>query len=99
PTMTAHGFALFDTPIGRCGIAWGSRGVVGGQLPEAREPATRARVLRRLPDAREAPPPPDVQRALAAITALLRGEASDLSTIALDMERVPPFHRRVYEVA
>ena len=33
------------------------------------------------------------------MTALLRGEAADLSTIALDMERVPPFHRRVYEAA
>ena len=97
--MTAHGFTLFDTAIGRCGIAWGGRGVVGVQLPEAGELGTRARVLQRFPDAREAPPPPDVQRALDGITALLRGEVSDLSVIALDMDRVPPFHRRVYEVA
>src|SRR5207247_3617490 len=27
------------------------------------------------------------------------GEASDLSAVALDMERVSPFHRRVYQVA
>ena len=97
--MTAHGFALFDTAIGRCGIAWGARGVVGVQLPEAREVETRARLLRRFPDAREAPPPPDVQRAIDGIVALLRGEASDLSAVALDMERVPPFDRRVYELA
>jgi O-6-methylguanine DNA methyltransferase len=97
--MTANGFALFDTPIGRCGIAWGGRGVAGVQLPEAREPETRARLLQRFPDARESPPPPDVQRALDGIVSLLLGEASDLSTVALDMERVPPFHRRVYEVA
>jgi len=99
PIMTAHGFVLFDTAIGRCGIAWGGRGVVGVQLPEAREPETRARVLRRFPGAREAAPPPDVQRAVDGITALLRGEASDLSAVALDMERVSPFHRRVYQVA
>ena len=97
--MTAHGFTLFDTAIGRCGIAWGRRGVVGVQLPEARELETRARLLGRFPDARQAPPPPDVQRALDGITALLRGEASDLSAVALDMDGVPPFHRRVYEVA
>ena len=30
---------------------------------------------------------------------MLGGEARDLSAIALDMERVPPFHRRVYAVA
>ena len=40
-----------------------------------------------------------MQRALDGIVALLRGEASDLSAVALDMERVPPFHRRVYEAA
>ncbi len=97
--MTAHGFALFDTPIGRCGIAWGERGITGVQLPEAREPETRARLGRRFPGAREAMPPRDVQRAQAAIVALLRGEARDLSKIALDMEQVPPFHRRVYETA
>jgi methylated-DNA-[protein]-cysteine S-methyltransferase len=97
--MTARSFTLFDTMIGRCAVAWGERGVVGVQLPEARELATRARVLARFPDAREAPPPPDVQRALDGIVALLRGEASDLSAVALDMDCVPPFHRRVYEVA
>jgi methylated-DNA-[protein]-cysteine S-methyltransferase len=97
--MGREGFALFDTTIGRCGIVWSGGGVVGIQLPEARETETRARVLRRFPEAREAPPAPDVQRAIDAITALLRGEASDLSGVALDMERVPPFHRRVYAVA
>src|SRR6202043_3637494 len=33
------------------------------------------------------------------IAALLRGEAVDLSAIALDMEGVPPFCGRVYETA
>ena len=96
--MTAHGFALFDTSIGRCGIAWSARGVAGVRLPEAREIATRAHLRRRFPNAREAPPPPDVQRAVDGTVALLRGEASELDAVALDMDRVPPFHRRVYEV-
>ncbi len=97
--MSTHGFTLFDTPVGACGIAWGTRGVVAVQLPEAREIETRARLLQRFPDAREMAPTPEVQVALNAIVALLRGEASDLSSVALDMERVPPFYRRVYEVA
>jgi methylated-DNA-[protein]-cysteine S-methyltransferase len=96
---TAQGFALFDTAIGRCGIAWGERGVAGTQLPEARDSETRARMRRRFPDAREGSPPPDVQRALDAIAALLSGGSSDLDAVALDMEGVPPFHRRVYEAA
>jgi methylated-DNA-[protein]-cysteine S-methyltransferase len=52
-----------------------------------------------VPDAREAPPPPYVERALDAIRALMRGEPSDVSSVALDMNGVPAFRRRVYEVA
>ncbi|MBI4013009.1 MAG: methylated-DNA--[protein]-cysteine S-methyltransferase [Candidatus Rokubacteria bacterium] len=98
-SRVAYGFTLFDTAIGRCGIAWGGRGVVAVQLPEASEVETRARLLRRVRGARQAVPPPDVQCALDGIVGLLRGEARDLSTVALDMTRVPGFHRRVYEVA
>ncbi len=98
-SMRTHGFILFDTAIGQCGIAWSGRGVAGVQLPEVREIETRARVLRRFPGAREALPPPDAQRALDGIVALLCGEASELHTVVLDMDGVPPFHRRVYDVA
>ena len=97
--MSGQGFTLFDTAIGRCGIAWGGRGIVGVQLPEAHSAATRARLLRRFPAARETPPPGDIRLAVDAITALLGGERRDLSALALDMDRVPAFHRRVYEVA
>jgi methylated-DNA-[protein]-cysteine S-methyltransferase len=97
--MMEHGFALFDTDIGPCGIAWGPRGVTGVQLPEASEARTRARLVRRYPHAREAPPPADVRRVIDGIVALLRGEASDLSAAALDMDGLPEFDRRVYEVA
>jgi len=97
--MTAHGFALFDTAIGPCGIAWGAHGIVGVQLPEGRAPETRARLAQRFPDARETAPPPEVARAREHIVALLQGEESDLAGIELDMAGVPPFHRRVYEAA
>ena len=97
--MTATGYALFDTAIGRCAIAWSERGVVSVQLPEARDAATRARIEKNFPGARETAPPSPVQRALEGIGALLRGERAALDEIALDLSRVPPFHRRVYEAA
>jgi methylated-DNA-[protein]-cysteine S-methyltransferase len=97
--MTASGFALFDTAIGRCGVAWSDRGLVGVQLPEASEAETRERMLHRFPVAGEASPPPKIRLAIDGIVALLRGEPNDLSAIPLDMEGVPPFHRRVFEVA
>jgi methylated-DNA-[protein]-cysteine S-methyltransferase len=97
--MPASRFTLFDTAIGRCGIAWGDHGIAAVQLPEASELKTRARLLKRCPGAREAPPPADVQCVLDGIVALLRGEASDLSAVALDLDGVEPFARRVYEIA
>jgi methylated-DNA-[protein]-cysteine S-methyltransferase len=97
--MTAYGFTLFDAAIGRCGVAWSDRGLVGVQLPEAGGTATRERMLQRFPAAAERPPPPQVRLAIDSIVALLQGAPSDLSEIALDMEGVAPFHRRVYEVA
>jgi methylated-DNA-[protein]-cysteine S-methyltransferase len=45
------------------------------------------------------PPPPEIQRAVDAIVSHLDGEPTDLSFIPLDLDGVPDFHRRVYEVA
>ena len=95
--MTACGAALFDTAIGRCGIAWGPRGIVGVQLPEAAG-AERARLLRRSPGAAESAPPPEVRRVIGHIVALLAGESPDLRSALLDMSAIPEFDRRVYDV-
>ena len=97
--MTDHGFALFETAVGLCGVAWGRDGILGVQLPEGDATRTRARLRRRFPDAREAEPPDSVRAAIAAIQALLAGEPRDLSEVALDWTGVGAFERRVYEVA
>jgi methylated-DNA-[protein]-cysteine S-methyltransferase len=96
---TDSGFALFETAIGRCGIVWSERGITGVQFPEGSEQATRNRLQRRFPNAREAAAPPAVQHTIAEITALLAGERRDLSDAVLDCAAVPDFNRRVYEVA
>lgn len=97
--MTAQGFALFDTTIGSCGIAWGDGGVVGVQLPEGSTPKTRARMIARFPGIAESVPPQNIQRIVDEIASLMRGDAVDLSGVSLDMKGVPDFHRRVYEIA
>ena len=97
-TITS-GFAIFETPIGSCGIAWSSRGIAGLQLPEATAEGTRARMRRRWAGVAESAPPPGVQRAIDRVMALLGGEAVDLGDIPLDLEVAPEFHRKVYEVA
>ncbi|HEY0381671.1 MAG TPA: methylated-DNA--[protein]-cysteine S-methyltransferase [Candidatus Elarobacter sp.] len=97
--MNATGFALFPTAIGHCAIAWSGRDIVGSQLPGNDESATRRRMQRRFPDAREAPPPPNVVRAIDGVTALLAGEHDDLSGITLHTSDLAEFDRRVYAAA
>jgi methylated-DNA-[protein]-cysteine S-methyltransferase len=96
--MAGRGYSIFDTGIGRCGIAWGPLGIVGVQLPEAREIETRRRLFLLYPDAREQRPPENVEIAIEGIVALLRGEAADLSDVTLDMTDIPGFNQRVYAV-
>jgi len=96
--MTA-GLALFDTAIGRCGIAWHERGLLGVQLPELSDTRTLSRLSQKAPGARPAAMPENVQHACDAMTALLTGEARDLSFITLDLEHIPAFNRGVYHIA
>jgi methylated-DNA-[protein]-cysteine S-methyltransferase len=97
--MNTPCFALFDTAVGRCAIAWTGRGIAGVRLPGRRDAETRAGLLRDHPGARELPPPPPVRSAINAIVALLNGNGGDLSGVRLDLAGVPPFHRRVYRCA
>ena len=92
-----HGFTIFDTALGRCGIAWGDLGILGVQLPEARELETRRRMYRGYPEAREQRPPPNTEIAIESIVALLRGGDADMSDVALDFSGMPYFNQRVYQ--
>lgn len=99
-TTVEPGFALFETAIGTCALAWGPRGLIGVQLPEDNgEAATRARMRRRFPELTKARPPESAQRAIVAIQALLQGAPDDLSGIELDMSHVSEFHQRIYAIA
>ena len=97
--MAGRGYTIFDTAIGRCGIAWGDLGVVGVQLPEVREIDTRKRLFHLYPEARELRPPVNVEAAIEGIAMLLRGGVSDLSDVTLDMTGIPAFNQRVYAFA
>lgn len=92
-------FALFDTAVGCCGIAWGDAGICGVQLPEAHTAQTRTRMRQRFPGAAEAVPDAQAQTAIRNISAMLRGEPHEVDRLDLDMRGVPAFHQRVYAVA
>lgn len=93
----SRGYALFDTAIGRCAIAWNEAGIARLALPEASEAETRARVSRGQPPFAETGAPPAIDAAVRRITALLDGAKDDLRDLPLDLRGVPGFNRRVYE--
>lgn len=93
--MPDRRFCLFDTALGRCGVAWSERGVTRVALPEASDQALRAR----LAPAVEAPASPTIAGVIAQITEHVRGAPGALETIVLDMAGVPAFYREVYDAA
>lgn len=97
--MRTIGFAVFDTAIGVCGIAWGGSGIVAVRLPERTADKMRARLTQRFPQAQEMAPPDEIQRVIADIVALLSGEPRSFADAPLDMTEVPAFNCRVYEIA
>ncbi len=96
--MSACGFALFDTAIGPCAIAWNDRGIAGVQLPGSSPDATRTQMRKRFADFRETEPSEAARDAIDRIIALMAGNPGDMSPIPLDMEGVRDFNRRVYDV-
>lgn len=97
--MAEHGFTLFETALGPCALVWGEAGIIGGQLPERTAGATRARIQKRFPEARETPPPPDMAEVIDRIRALMAGERIDLADSPLDMNGLADFDLKVYQVA
>lgn len=94
-----QGFALFKTAIGWASVAWGPRGIIGAQLPEREAAAVRANMRRRFPEAEESEAPAAIQRVIDDVVALMEGKRKDLRDAKLDFERIPEFHRRVYDIA
>jgi len=97
--MTDVQFTLFDTALGRCGIAWAARGIVAVQLPQPDEKQTRVRLKQRYSAIAEALPPEPVQAAIDGIVELMKGKPVNLSAIDLDLTDVPEFNRNVYAIA
>ncbi len=94
------GTTLFDTAIGRCGVAWRGGLVTAVQLPEATDALTLARLGAKLDpdDATQQDPPEPIRLAIEAIVRLLDGEPTDLDFIQVELDRLPAFERAVLDV-
>lgn len=96
--MSEIAFILFDTAIGRCGLAWGEAGIVGVRLPDSSDAKVRAGFRARFPAAEESQPPPQIAAAIERMRGLLTGAKDDLADIVLDMRGISDFQQAVYAI-
>ena len=104
--MSHAGYCLFDTPLGRCGIAWRDEGpsvvrpaVMLLQLPEVTTERTAARMARASGAPRPSVPPPPIAEIIERLRKHLEGDAQDLRDIVVDLTGADDFARQVYEAA
>src|SRR5579872_5076758 len=91
---TAH--CLFDTPIGRCGIAWSeSHNLIGGysvtqfQLPEATPELTESRFARYCGSCPASLPPAPIAAVMERVRKHLQGETQDFRDVPIDLSESP----------
>ncbi len=94
--METASLALFETAIGRCGLAWRAGSILGVTLPARTEAGTVARLRQLAPGAQPAAMPAEVAALSRRLAALLKGVPDDLADVALDFGGQPELHRRVY---
>jgi methylated-DNA-[protein]-cysteine S-methyltransferase len=97
--MSERGFALFDTAIGRCAVAWSAAGLLATQLPEADGGRSRRRIAVRVPDCAEAEPPLWVQAAIEKIATHIAGGSVDYRDVPLDRNGIGTWECAVYDAA
>jgi methylated-DNA-[protein]-cysteine S-methyltransferase len=98
PPRSMH-YAVFESAIGACGVAWNDAGVTRFHLPEASRDATEGRLRGGTDGPSLQAPPQAVAGAIADLQRYFAGERIDFSGIAVDLAGVPPFYVRVYEIA
>lgn len=92
-------FTLFETALGKCGLAWTDAGITSVALPEETSEKTRKRIARLSNDASETSPvdaPPWITETIARMRAHLDGRPQDLSSAPLDFSELSPFVSDVY---
>jgi methylated-DNA-[protein]-cysteine S-methyltransferase len=95
----SHQYLFFETALGFCAIAWNGTGVTRFRLPEKDAGQAERSLLRHLPDAKPATPPPAIAEAVAAAQRYFAGEKTDFSRVPLDLDGQDEFFRTIYDAA
>jgi O-6-methylguanine DNA methyltransferase len=104
--MNPAAFCLFDTSIGRCGIAWRQRQegdadfvVTALQLPEATPQETASRIALHSGGHQTDDLPTQILAITQRIHKHLNGELQDFRDVPVDLNGAAPFVREVCEAA
>lgn len=92
-------YAIVDTVIGPCGIAWSDNRITRFRLPERDAAVTEARLRRRTGAEQPSVPPPAVARAIENLRRYFFGERMLFDEVEIALPRVADFHQRVYAEA
>jgi methylated-DNA-[protein]-cysteine S-methyltransferase len=92
-------YHIFETAHGACGVAWSDAGVTRFQLPDRSAEKTERNLLRRVPGATRATPPPAISDAVAAATRYFAGEKIEFTDVGLDLADQDEFSTQVYAAA
>lgn len=91
-------FAVFDTAIGTCGIAWtkdSAPRIAAFQLPEATPARTAGRIARRAGTLVPEDPPPAIARIIERVRAHVNGDTQDFRDVPVDLSELEEFPRAV----
>jgi methylated-DNA-[protein]-cysteine S-methyltransferase len=89
--MTTH-YHVFEATLGFAAIGWNDAGVTRFNLPGPKETATS-----RLGGATLADPPPQIAAIIDQAQRYFAGERIAFEAIGLDLSRVEPFRRAIYD--
>ena len=92
-------YSIFETALGFAGVAWNDIGIVRFQLPTVSAEATTRNLLRRIPGANAADPPPHIAEAVTAAKRYFTGEKVDFSHLMLDLSEQNDLCREIYAAA
>ncbi|MFC4253934.1 methylated-DNA--[protein]-cysteine S-methyltransferase [Altererythrobacter xixiisoli] len=92
----AHHYQVFETATGFAAIGWGTGGVTSFRLPAPTAREAGQALLRRLPDARRAEPPPGMCEVIDMACRCFTGERVDFAAVPVDLGPQGDFFTRVY---
>ncbi len=90
---------VFETEMGHCGIVWSEQGIAGFELLASDEAACRRALEKRHGALETRRPPAFVREAMRRAALHLAGKVQTYGDLPLDLSGLPPFHRKLCELA